>query len=136
MEIGSTAPDFRLPSAQGPDVSLSDFRGQRIVIAWFTKGIACPCCRRQMVQLGDAPTTHGPGGGRCRGSPDDWRSRPRFDARRPRRLPQGGEAMATSRVPDELDVVRGILYATLLSLTLWSLVLALLALLTADRTSF
>jgi len=44
--------------------------------------------------------------------------------------------MATSRVPDELDVVRGILYATLLSLTLWSLVLALLALLTADRTSF
>ena len=44
--------------------------------------------------------------------------------------------MATSRVPDDLDVVRGILYATLLSLTLWLLVWALLALLTAERSSF
>jgi hypothetical protein len=44
--------------------------------------------------------------------------------------------MATSRIPDDLDVVRGILNATLLSLTLWSLVWALLALLTVERSSF
>ena len=44
--------------------------------------------------------------------------------------------MATSRVPDDFDVVRGILYATLLSLTLWSLVWALVALLIPERISF
>jgi hypothetical protein len=35
--------------------------------------------------------------------------------------------MATSRIPDDLDVVRGILWATALSLTLWGLVWALLS---------
>ncbi len=54
MEIGSTAPDFRLPSAQGPDICLGDFRGRRNVIVWFTKGLACPFCRRQMVELAAA----------------------------------------------------------------------------------
>jgi len=44
--------------------------------------------------------------------------------------------MATSRIPDDFDVVRGILYATLLSLSLWALVWALLALVTAERSSF
>jgi len=44
--------------------------------------------------------------------------------------------MATSRIPDDFDVVRGILYATLLSLSLWALVWALLALVTAERGSF
>ena len=44
--------------------------------------------------------------------------------------------MATSRIPDDFDVVRGILYAMLMSLTLWSLVWALLALLTAEGSSF
>jgi hypothetical protein len=37
--------------------------------------------------------------------------------------------MAISRIPDDLDVVRGILSATALSLTLWAVVWALLALL-------
>ena len=40
--------------------------------------------------------------------------------------------MATSRIPDDLDVVRGVLLATLLSLTLWSLVWALSSLLASD----
>jgi hypothetical protein len=44
--------------------------------------------------------------------------------------------MATSRVPDDLDVVRGVLYATLLSLTLWSLVWALLSLLASGGGAF
>jgi hypothetical protein len=43
--------------------------------------------------------------------------------------------MATSRMPDDLDVVRGVLYATLLSLSLWSLVWALLSLLTSSEGS-
>jgi peroxiredoxin len=54
MDIGSTAPDFRLPSAQGPDICLGDFRGRRNVIVWFHKGLMCPFCRRHMVQLAAA----------------------------------------------------------------------------------
>ena len=44
--------------------------------------------------------------------------------------------MAASRMPDDLDVVRGALYATLLSLSLWSLVWALLSLLTSETSAF
>ncbi len=40
--------------------------------------------------------------------------------------------MATSRIPDDLDVVLGVLYATAMSLTLWGLVLALWYLLTSQ----
>ena len=48
---GTIAPAFRLPSAQGPDFALEDYRGRKNVIVWFTKGLACPFCRRQMTQL-------------------------------------------------------------------------------------
>jgi len=44
--------------------------------------------------------------------------------------------MATSRMPDDLDVVRGVLFATLLSLTLWSLVWVLVSLLTSEGGHF
>ena len=44
--------------------------------------------------------------------------------------------MATSRIPDDFDVVRGVLYATLLSLSLWALVWALVALLIPEQSSF
>jgi hypothetical protein len=39
--------------------------------------------------------------------------------------------MDTSRLPDDLDVARGFLHATMLALPLWGLVLALWYLLTA-----
>ena len=44
--------------------------------------------------------------------------------------------MATSRIPDDLDVMRGILYATLFSLALWSLVRVLLSFLTTEKSAF
>ncbi len=52
--IGTVAPSFRLPSAQGPDVALDDFRGRKNVIVWFTKGMSCPFCRQHMSQLARA----------------------------------------------------------------------------------
>ncbi len=52
--LGTVAPSFRLPSAQGPEVALDDFRGQKNVILWFTKGMSCPFCRQHMSQLGRA----------------------------------------------------------------------------------
>lgn len=49
--VGQVAPPFRLPSGQGPEVALEDYRGRKNVILWFTKGMACPFCRQQMSQL-------------------------------------------------------------------------------------
>ena len=51
ITIGQPAPAFRLPSGQGPEVGLEDYRDRKNVIVWFTKGMACPFCRQQMSQL-------------------------------------------------------------------------------------
>ena len=50
--VGTLAPSFRLPSGQGPEIGLEDYRARTHALVWFTKGIACPFCRRQMVQIG------------------------------------------------------------------------------------
>jgi peroxiredoxin len=52
--VGQPAPGFRLPSAQGPEVALEDYRGRKKVIVWFTKGMACVFCRQHMSQLSRA----------------------------------------------------------------------------------
>ena len=54
IEVGQVAPSFRLPSGQGPEVALEDYRGKKNVIVWFTKGMACMFCRAQMSQLSRA----------------------------------------------------------------------------------
>lgn len=51
LTVGQVAPGFRLPSAQGPLVSLEDYRGRKNVIVWFTKGMGCVFCRQHMSQL-------------------------------------------------------------------------------------
>lgn len=51
---GQPAPGFRLPSAQGPEVVLEDYRGRKNLIVWFTKGMACVFCRQHMSQLARA----------------------------------------------------------------------------------
>ena len=52
--VGQPAPGFKLPSAQGGEVSLDDFRGKKNVVVWFTKGMACVFCRQHMSQLARA----------------------------------------------------------------------------------
>ena len=37
--VGTPAPAFRLPTAAGPDVSLADYRGEKSVLLWFSKGL-------------------------------------------------------------------------------------------------
>lgn len=37
LEIGTKAPDFTLPDADGNDVSLSDFSGKKVVLWFFPK---------------------------------------------------------------------------------------------------
>jgi len=51
IDVGQVAPSFRLPTAQGTEVGLEDFRGKQNVIVWLTKGMGCPFCRAQMSQL-------------------------------------------------------------------------------------
>jgi peroxiredoxin len=51
LQVGQPAPGFRLPSAQGTDLGLEDYRGRSNVIVWFTKGMGCPFCRQHMTHL-------------------------------------------------------------------------------------
>jgi peroxiredoxin len=49
--VGEMAPDFRLAAAGGGEVALSDYRGRKNLLLWFSKGLFCPFCRRNMARL-------------------------------------------------------------------------------------
>lgn len=50
---GDRAPAFTLPAVNRDGiVSLDDYRGKRPVLIGLFRGIHCPFCRRQLVQLG------------------------------------------------------------------------------------
>ncbi len=51
LAVDAVAPNFRLASAQGHDIALEDYQGQRNVLLWFSRGLFCPFCRRYMTQL-------------------------------------------------------------------------------------
>jgi peroxiredoxin len=51
VTVGREAPAFRLPAAQGGEVGPEDYRGQRNLILFFAKGMACGFCRQKMSQL-------------------------------------------------------------------------------------
>ncbi len=48
------APDYTLTVANGPDVTLSERWAERWLLLWFSRGLACPFCRRQIVQVSRA----------------------------------------------------------------------------------
>ena len=50
-QVGHLSPEFHLPAAQGGDLGPQDFRAKRRVVLWFSKGLFCPFCRRNMTQL-------------------------------------------------------------------------------------
>jgi len=39
LTVGTPAPNFRLVSAQGPEINLEDYRGRRNIILWFSQGL-------------------------------------------------------------------------------------------------
>jgi peroxiredoxin len=51
LQSGEEAPDFWLPSTQGSEVSLSQYRGLKHVLLVFLRGMTCPFCRRHVSQL-------------------------------------------------------------------------------------
>jgi len=46
VEVGQSAPEFTLPDQEGNDVSLSDFRGQRVVVYFYPKADTPGCTKR------------------------------------------------------------------------------------------
>jgi peroxiredoxin len=52
VEIGATAPDFKLPTLDGKQVSLSDYKGQVIVLKLATTW--CPTCKQQTQEIQSA----------------------------------------------------------------------------------
>lgn len=53
LEPGDRAPDFALPAVNRDGVvSLDDYRGKSPVLVGLFRGLHCPFCRRQVVQLG------------------------------------------------------------------------------------
>jgi peroxiredoxin len=52
IRTGDTAPDFTLPAVNKPgSVALRDFRDKSAVLLGLYRGLHCPFCRRQIVQL-------------------------------------------------------------------------------------
>ena len=53
LKPGDPAPHFVLPAVnRAGDVSLRDYRGRSAVLVGLFRGLHCPFCRRQVVQLG------------------------------------------------------------------------------------
>ncbi|UCC88349.1 MAG: redoxin domain-containing protein [Anaerolineales bacterium] len=44
-------PDFILDVANGPSVTLSELWREHYLLLWLSRGLACPFCRRQIMQL-------------------------------------------------------------------------------------
>src|SRR5712692_5898470 len=51
LVAGQSAPDFTLPSTDGPSVRLSELRAGTNVLLYFQEGIMCPPCWQQMRDL-------------------------------------------------------------------------------------
>jgi peroxiredoxin len=55
LRAGDRAPDFTLPGINRDGaVRLDEFRGRSAVLIGLFRGLHCPFCRRQIVQLGSA----------------------------------------------------------------------------------
>ena len=49
IEVGASAPDFKLPTLDGKQVSLSDYKGQIIILKLATTW--CPTCKQQTEEI-------------------------------------------------------------------------------------
>lgn len=53
LRAGDPAPTFKLPAVNREgQISLDDYRGRSPVLVGLFRGLHCPFCRRQLVQLG------------------------------------------------------------------------------------
>ncbi|MBF6202431.1 peroxiredoxin, partial [Nocardia cyriacigeorgica] len=52
LSPGDPAPDFTLPDADGKDVSLSDYRGRKVIV-YFYPAASTPGCTKQACDFRD-----------------------------------------------------------------------------------
>ena len=53
IRIGDRAPDFRVAAVnRDGDIGLADYTGRRSLLLGLFRGLHCPFCRRQVVQMG------------------------------------------------------------------------------------
>lgn len=53
MQTPVSAPDFSLDIANGPPLILSELWREHHLLLWFSRGLACPFCRRQIIQFAE-----------------------------------------------------------------------------------
>jgi len=53
LSVGDEAPDFTLPDADGNDVSLSDYRGRKVIV-YFYPAASTPGCTKQACDFRDS----------------------------------------------------------------------------------
>jgi len=57
LDIGDKVPDIRLPSSSGKDVSLTDYKGKKIVLYFYPKDDT-PGCTTEACEFRDAVKTY------------------------------------------------------------------------------
>ncbi|AIQ44956.1 peroxiredoxin [Paenibacillus sp. FSL R7-0273] len=53
IEIGQEVPDFTLPASTGGEISLSDYRGRRVLLYFYPKNMT-PACTQEACAFRDA----------------------------------------------------------------------------------
>jgi peroxiredoxin Q/BCP len=71
LHPGDRAPDFSLPSGDGRTVSLSEFRGKKVVVLCFYPKDETPGCTREACQFRDSFDTFTEAGAEVVGVSDD-----------------------------------------------------------------
>ncbi len=112
LQPGDTAPDFELPSSQGGNVRLSDFRGKKHVVVYFYPKDETPGCTAEACSFRDSYEDFTAAGAEVIGiSSDSAASHERFASRH--RLPfhllsdQGGKVRAAWGVKSTLGLLPG-----------------------------
>jgi peroxiredoxin Q/BCP len=92
IEEGTTAPDFTLPDQDGNDVTLSDLRGQTVVLYFYPKADT-PGCTTQACGIRDHQADYDAAGVRVLGvSPDPVKAVKKF---------HGGQGLNFTLLADE-----------------------------------
>ncbi|CQR52319.1 MULTISPECIES: thioredoxin-dependent thiol peroxidase [Paenibacillus sonchi group] len=53
IEVGQEVPDFTLPASTGQNISLSDYRGRKVVLYFYPKNMT-PACTQEACDFRDA----------------------------------------------------------------------------------
>ncbi|GIQ71285.1 thioredoxin-dependent thiol peroxidase [Xylanibacillus composti] len=81
VEVGQPVPDFKLPASNGKEVSLSDFRGKKVVLYFYPKDMT-PGCTTESCDFRDYNGQFAERNAEVIGiSPDDVASHEKFIAK-------------------------------------------------------